>query len=178
MVAAWDIYAEQLLPLVYGHPLWVPEPGVAMSHLSLCTGSDKARMLYRQSETDDFNMYSRIAHDVSRSGCLLQCLDYPPQLSSADIYRLGLNHVLAQAISVGDDQTKQEEYRDTQGPTAHSSRLQRRQYPCGARLSPTTRPPFSQRGDPRHAHLFVDALSPSRAHHGCCERTDRCAEEG
>ncbi|KAI0787285.1 hypothetical protein C8Q74DRAFT_1196659 [Fomes fomentarius] len=28
MVAAWDIYAEQLLPLGYGHPLWVPEPGV------------------------------------------------------------------------------------------------------------------------------------------------------
>ncbi|KAI0749240.1 hypothetical protein C8Q80DRAFT_1218489 [Daedaleopsis nitida] len=28
MVAAWDIYAEQLLPLGYGHPLWVPEPCV------------------------------------------------------------------------------------------------------------------------------------------------------
>ena len=25
MVAAWDIYAEQLMPLQYGHPLWYPE---------------------------------------------------------------------------------------------------------------------------------------------------------
>ena len=22
----WDIYAEQLLPVGYGHPLWLPEP--------------------------------------------------------------------------------------------------------------------------------------------------------
>ena len=22
----WDIYAQQLLPVGYGHPLWVPEP--------------------------------------------------------------------------------------------------------------------------------------------------------
>lgn len=26
MVAPWDIYAEKLLPLGYGHPLWAPEP--------------------------------------------------------------------------------------------------------------------------------------------------------
>ncbi len=65
MVAAWDIYAEQLLPIGCWHPLWVPEPGVAMSHLSVCTGDDKAH------ETD-FSMYSRIAHDAFRSGCLLQ----------------------------------------------------------------------------------------------------------
>ncbi|KAI1795444.1 hypothetical protein LXA43DRAFT_882015 [Ganoderma leucocontextum] len=25
----WDIYAEQLLPLGYGHPLWIPEPDLA-----------------------------------------------------------------------------------------------------------------------------------------------------
>lgn len=26
MVAPWDIYAEKLFPLGYGHPLWIPEP--------------------------------------------------------------------------------------------------------------------------------------------------------
>lgn len=26
MSTPWDIYAEQLSPLGYGHPLWVPEP--------------------------------------------------------------------------------------------------------------------------------------------------------
>ena len=26
--AAWDLYAKQLWPLCYGHPLWIPEPGM------------------------------------------------------------------------------------------------------------------------------------------------------
>lgn len=26
MVAPWEVYAESLFPLGYGHPLWIPEP--------------------------------------------------------------------------------------------------------------------------------------------------------
>ena len=30
----WDIYAEQLLPLGYGYPLWIPEPSQTTSPLT------------------------------------------------------------------------------------------------------------------------------------------------
>ncbi|TBU44308.1 hypothetical protein BD309DRAFT_42643 [Dichomitus squalens] len=35
MVSAWDIYAEQLFTLGYGHPLWVPEPCVESGEICI-----------------------------------------------------------------------------------------------------------------------------------------------
>ena len=35
MVAAWDIYAKELLPLGYGHPLWGPEPSLEFGEVHL-----------------------------------------------------------------------------------------------------------------------------------------------
>ena len=34
MTAPWDIYAEQLLPLGYGYPLWIPEPNGREIHIA------------------------------------------------------------------------------------------------------------------------------------------------
>ena len=35
MTAAWDIYAQQLMPLGHGHPLWGPEPCPVFGEVNL-----------------------------------------------------------------------------------------------------------------------------------------------
>ena len=35
MFGAWDIYADQLMPLQYGHPLWYPESGPGQQQVQI-----------------------------------------------------------------------------------------------------------------------------------------------
>ena len=59
--APWEIYAEQLFPLGYGHPLWIPEPNGREVHIGDVGWLNEGafRPLFNTTKPEDHPLNSR-----------------------------------------------------------------------------------------------------------------------
>ena len=101
----WDIYAQQLLPVGYGHPLWVPEPSSTSGREVLIgdvgwlkEGEFRALFNSMRDEEDPVNQEKNVPRDFT--------VFSPSNISIGKSDKITATMVFSQSIKASDAQAE------------------------------------------------------------------------